>query len=53
VLHWSQDGVNAPEPGAPPDLFAALPEQAGLKLKSTTASIPVLQIQHAELPSPN
>lgn len=53
TLHWTQDGVNASDPASPPDLFAVLPDQAGLKLKSETATIPVLRIERAESPSPN
>jgi uncharacterized protein (TIGR03435 family) len=36
-----------------PDLFTAVQEQLGLKLESTKGQVPVLIIDHAELPSEN
>jgi len=53
VLKWTQDGVAAPDPSAPPDLFAAMPEEVGLKLKATRAKLPVLCIEAATQPSEN
>ena len=38
---------------AGPSLFAALPEQLGLKLKSTKAPIDVIVIDHIDPPTPN
>ena len=40
-------------PDAWPDIFTAVQEQLGLKLESTKAPIPVLIIDHIELPSAN
>jgi uncharacterized protein (TIGR03435 family) len=53
VLKWTTDGVVAPDPSAPPDLFAAMPEEIGLKLKATRADFPVLRIEAATQPSEN
>jgi len=56
-LHWTPDSYKAAA-GAPnsPDevtIFAALPEQLGLRLRATKAPVQVLVIEHAELPTPN
>ena len=52
-----QFGPNAPPPpsgpDAPPDLFAAVQQQLGLKLESTKAQVDVLVIDKAEKPSGN
>jgi uncharacterized protein (TIGR03435 family) len=46
-------------PGGPPpesngpDLFTAIQEQLGLKLKAQKAPVDVLMIQHVEKPSEN
>lgn len=53
VLKWTQDGVTTPDPSAPPDLFAAMPEEVGLKLKTTRINLPVLRIETATQPSEN
>ena len=51
TLHWTPDGVNAPNPNAPPDMVSALPDEVGLRLKTTTADVPVLHIERAGQPS--
>jgi uncharacterized protein (TIGR03435 family) len=63
-LKWTPDGSQAatPEPNAPPasgnpddppDLFAAFPQQLGLKLESTKAPVDVLVIDRVQKPSEN
>ena len=63
-LKWTPDesqfegfGVKVPPPSnapdAPPNLFAAVQEQLGLKLDPTKASVDVLVIDHVEKPSEN
>jgi uncharacterized protein (TIGR03435 family) len=64
VLKWTPDagqfvGLGGPPPqptdpsDAPPDLFAAIQQQLGLKLSSTKASTDVIIIEHVEKPSEN
>jgi uncharacterized protein (TIGR03435 family) len=64
MLQWTPDetqftslgGVppNLPEkPDAPPDLFTAIQQQAGLKLESTKAMVDMLVIDKVEKPSEN
>jgi uncharacterized protein (TIGR03435 family) len=43
----------AADPDAPPDLFTAFQQQAGLRLESTKAQVDVLVIDKAEKPSEN
>jgi uncharacterized protein (TIGR03435 family) len=56
-LKWTpEDAIAAnadPAPDAPPDIFTAIQEQLGLKLESTKAPVPVLVIDHIEMPSEN
>jgi uncharacterized protein (TIGR03435 family) len=66
-LHWTPDPSEdetfkqhgmpvAPAPPSEaggPNIFAALQEQLGLKLEPVIASVPVLVIDHAEMPAPN
>lgn len=54
-VRWTPDNMTASGASAdtPPSIFTALEEQLGLKLKSAKAPIPVLVIDHAEMPSEN
>jgi uncharacterized protein (TIGR03435 family) len=62
ALKWTPD-VSQSRPGgtdqpadnalAPPDLFTAFPQQLGLKLESTKASVDVLVIERVEKASAN
>jgi uncharacterized protein (TIGR03435 family) len=55
TLKWTPEDAASPDPApdAPPDIFTAIQEQLGLKLESTKAPVPVLVIDHIELPSEN
>jgi uncharacterized protein (TIGR03435 family) len=64
TLTWTPDaaqtaalGTNAPpppsNPDAPPDLFAAVQQQLGLKIESGKAAVEVLVIDKVEKPSEN
>jgi uncharacterized protein (TIGR03435 family) len=67
ILKWTADApANTPanngatgapsaaeNPDAPPDIFAAIQEQLGLKLESTKAQVDVIVIDHVEKPSEN
>jgi uncharacterized protein (TIGR03435 family) len=57
TLKWTADMTTSTtpnsDPNAPPDIFTAIQEQLGLKLESTKAPIPVLVVDHAELPTEN
>jgi uncharacterized protein (TIGR03435 family) len=55
---FAEYGVHAPasagdDPNAPPDLFTAMRQQLGLRLKATKASVDAIVIDHIEQPSPN
>lgn len=54
-LSWSPDdaGPPAPDSSTPPDIFTALEEHLGLKLKPAKAEIETFVVDHAELPSEN
>ena len=47
TLTFSSDSA-APDPEAPPDLFAALEQQLGLRLESSKAPINVIVVDHVE-----
>jgi uncharacterized protein (TIGR03435 family) len=59
TLKWTPDDAptpmlnGAPDPSAPPNVFTAIQEQLGLKLESTKGPVPVLVIDHIEMPSEN
>ena len=59
TLRWTPDDGpppmlnGAPDPSPPPDIFTAIQEQLGLKLESTKGPVPVLIIDHIEMPSEN
>jgi uncharacterized protein (TIGR03435 family) len=59
TLKWTPDDGpppmlnGAPDPNAPPNIFTAIQEQLGLKLEPTKAPVPVLVIDHADMPSEN
>jgi uncharacterized protein (TIGR03435 family) len=58
TLKWTPDTGSPPMLNGQPDtdapsIFTAVQEQLGLKLESTKAPVPVLVIDHAELPSEN
>jgi uncharacterized protein (TIGR03435 family) len=64
ALNWTPDpsqfvglGVKVPpppdDPSAPPDLFTALQQQAGLKMESTKAPVEILVVDKVEKPSEN
>ena len=44
---------SVPDPDAPPDLFAAMQQQLGLKMGTTKALVDVMVIDKVEKPSPN
>lgn len=58
-LRWTSEAHpapllnGAPDPDAPPDIFTAIQEQLGLKLESSKGPVPVLIIDHVEIPSAN
>jgi uncharacterized protein (TIGR03435 family) len=56
-LKWTpQDSLATttdPAPDAPPDIFTAIQEQLGLKLVPSKGPVPVLVIDHVEMPSEN
>jgi uncharacterized protein (TIGR03435 family) len=51
-LQWTPDDAPATEDSAP-SLFTAIQEQLGLKLEPAKEPVPVLVIDHVDLPTPN
>ncbi|ADW67809.1 TIGR03435 family protein [Granulicella tundricola] len=51
-LRWTPDDA-PPAENAPPTLFTAIEEQLGLKLEPAKEAVPVLVIDHIDLPSAN
>jgi uncharacterized protein (TIGR03435 family) len=51
-LLWTADDAPAAD-GDPPTLFTAIQEQLGLKLEPAKEPVPVLVIEHVDLPTPN
>jgi uncharacterized protein (TIGR03435 family) len=51
-LQWTPDDAPATNNSAP-SFFTAIQEQLGLKLESAKEAVPVLVIDHIELPTPN
>jgi len=51
-LRWTPDGAPASDE-SPPSFFTAVQEQLGLKLEPAKEPVPVLVIDHIELPSAN
>ena len=49
-LKWTTDAAAGQPADAPPEIFTALPEQLGLRLKAATAPTQVLVIDSAERP---
>lgn len=55
ILNWTPD-TGSPEgetDTSAPSIFTAIQEQLGLKLESVKGPVPVLIVDHAEMPSPN
>jgi uncharacterized protein (TIGR03435 family) len=56
-LKWTpEDAIAAnadPAPDTPPDIFTAIQEQLGLKLEPAKGPVPVLVIDHIEMPTDN
>ena len=52
-LKWLTNDSHAADPDAPPALFTAIQEQAGLKLESIRAAAPVLVLDAVERPGAN
>lgn len=52
-LKWTTDDAHASDPDAPPGLFTAIQEQAGLKLEPVKSPADVLVVDAVEQPSAN
>jgi uncharacterized protein (TIGR03435 family) len=53
TLKWTPDGIAPQTDTDSASIFTAVQEQLGLKLESTKTSVPVLVIDHVEMPSAN
>jgi uncharacterized protein (TIGR03435 family) len=57
ALWWAPDDIVSAYPAAsgyaPPDIFTAIQEQLGLKLEPARGPVPVLVVDHVEMPSAN
>lgn len=59
TVRWTPDNApppmlnGAPDPDPPPDIFTAIQEQLGLKLEPAKGPVPVLVVDHIEMPSEN
>jgi uncharacterized protein (TIGR03435 family) len=50
TLRWTNDTEQNPDVEAPPDLFAAIEEQLGLRLRKSKAQVDTLFVDSAEMP---
>jgi uncharacterized protein (TIGR03435 family) len=53
VLKWTPGNAPVTNLNAPPEIFTAIREQTGLRLKAAEAPVPVLAIDHIEGPFSN
>lgn len=52
-LHWTRDRGDGDSDSPYPEIFTALDEQLGLKLKSERATVAVVVVESAQEPAPN
>lgn len=59
TLRWMPDDApppllnGEPDPNPPPDIYTAIQEQLGLRLEPAKGPVPVLVVDHVEMPSAN